>query len=182
MTKPTMSWPERFALLDHYKPQDSQVCSAFNITKDELDVARMMRDAGVFAPSKTLDVAAYANVFSANPGSEPTVATPTIGKSNKSRTGGSTTHVKPESVSKRVKVPQKRGRKGSKIATALLAVTTTQVPVETFIAQHGVSLAVLRQSKRFIDTLDPALQKQIGRVNVRQDAATKRLMIWREDV
>jgi hypothetical protein len=47
--------------------------------------------------------------------------------------------------------------------------------------QHGVSLAVLRQSKRFLAKLDPAIVATIGRINVRQDKATKQLMIWRDN-
>ena len=93
-----------------------------------------------------------------------------------------TTHAKPETASKPAKQLKKRGRKGDKIFKALAAVPTTQMSVDTFIAQHDVSLAVLRQAKRFVATLDPAQAVAIGKINVRQDKTTKKLMIWREDI
>jgi viroplasmin and RNaseH domain-containing protein len=91
-----------------------------------------------------------------------------------------TTHAKPETATKKVKEPQKRGRKGDKITVALTAIPLVPVSVDSFINQYGVSLAVLRQSKRFIAKLDTATQASIGQVNVRQDKTTKQLMIWRE--
>ena len=44
---------------------------------------------------------------------------------------------------------QKRGRKGSKIATAFRDVPLVPVFAETFAARHRVSISVLRQAKRF---------------------------------
>lgn len=185
MSKSTMSWPDRFAVMDHYSPSDEQIRAAFGLTQDELETARTLRAAGTFAPSTTLDVAKYANIFSAT-GSQPTATVapvvsavqPAGGRSTK---GTATTHAKPETATKRVKEPQKRGRKGDKIARALAAVPTLQTPVTTFMQQHGVSLAVLRQSKRFIEKLSADQQAAIGKINVRQDKATKQLMIWREE-
>jgi hypothetical protein len=52
--------------------------------------------------------------------------------------------------------------------------------INAFMQQHGVSLAVLRQSKRFLAKLDPSVATKIGTIKVRQDKATKELMIWRE--
>ena len=180
MSKITMSWPDRFALINHYKPSDAQICASFGLSQDELDTARTLADAGTFRASQNLDVAKYSSVFTAD-GSTPTAtgvaATPTT-KSGKA--GGTTTFTKPETAVKKAKVPQKRGRKGDKIAIALSAVPSTQVPVETFMAQHGVSLAVLRQSKRFLSKLPAEQAAAIGRINVRQDKATKTLMIWRD--
>lgn len=175
--KTNMSWGDRFALIDHYKPEDTAVCAAFGLSQDELDIARTLRSSGTISSSQsTLDVAKYSQVFStpaATLTTQPAVATTT-------KKGNATTHTRPETASKKVKEPQKRGRKGDKIARALAAVPTTQVPVETFMTQHGVSLAVLRQSKRFIEKLDAATQATIGKINVRQDKASKQLMIWRE--
>lgn len=173
MSKMNISWSDRFALMDHFKPSDEQACAAFGLTKDELDTARSMAAAGTFRATPNLDITRYAHVFTAD-GSAPVASIPaTPGPTN-------TTFAKPESATKRVKVPQKRGRKGDKIAIALQAVPMTAVPVDQFIAQHGISLAVLRQSKRFLSKLDPAVAAQIGKVNVRQDKATKQLVIWRE--
>lgn len=185
MSTLTMSWADRFAVIDHYKPTDAQILSAFNLKQDDLDVARELRKAGTFAANATLDVAKYANIFSADGAAPTATSTPTVavpGASKPAKTGTATTHAKPESATKRVKVPQKRGRKGDKIARALASVPTAQTPVTTFMQQHGVSLAVLRQSKRFIEKLSAEQQKSIGKINVRQDKATKQLMIWRETV
>lgn len=176
-----LSWADRFSLIDHYQPSDTAICSAFNLTDDELATARQLRSAGTFTASKNLDCASYAGIFTDTPTvsagpSQTKHAVPT----NK---GGSTTHAvtaKPESATKRVKVPQKRGRKGDKITVALLAAPTAPMPVDAFIKQHGVSLAVLRQAKRFIEKMDVDTQAKVGKVVVKQDKTTKQLMIWKE--
>lgn len=177
-----LSWSDRFSLIDHYAPTDAQIMETFKLTKDELATARQLRASGTFASSKTLDVAGYAGIFSGAQASTPARTTsaviPTVGGP------AQTTHVvtdKPESATKKTKVPQKRGRKGDKITNALLAAPATPVPVEDFIKLHGVSLAVLRQSKRFVEKMDADLQAKIGKVVVKQDKATKRLMIWRTE-
>lgn len=168
MSKITMSWGDRFALIEHFKPSDDQVCAAFGLSQDELDTARMLRDAGTFQASSNVDYTKYANVFTINADGTSAYKQP------------AEAFIKPESASKPVRAPQKRGRKGDKIVTALCAVPTTQVPVSEFMAEHKVSLAVLRQSKRFMAKLDAETASKIGRINVRQDKQTKQLMIWRE--
>lgn len=177
MSKIIMSWADRFAMIDHYNPTDVQICTAFGLSQDELDTARTLRMAGSFRASQNLDVQKYANVFSGE--SSVQVAT-AVNTTPGTKVGGATTHAMPETATKRVRPPQKRGRKGDKISKALLAVPTTQTPVEDFMAEYGVSLAVLRQSKRFIEKLSSDEQATIGRINVRQDKNTKTLMIWRE--
>lgn len=196
-----MSWNDRFALIDHYAPADTAVCAAFNLTQDELDTARTLRAAGTFSSNPNVDFARYKNVFvNVAPAAPSPVETSTSrivglgspdpypitkeqidrGDSAYGVKGSATIHTKPETASKRPKVPQKRGRKGDKIIKALTSIPTTPVSIEGFMEEYGVSLAVLRQSKRFIEKLEPAIQAQIGRVNVRQDKQTKKLMIWRE--
>lgn len=185
--KLTMSWGDRFAIMDQLTPPDSQLCAVFGVTQGELDVARELRDAGTFIATPNLDVSKYSNMFSSSdiPTNQPTRGTVHM---NTTKTPSATTHIvspateKPETASKPVKQPQKRGRKGDKILKALQSVPTAQTPVDTFIQQHGVSLAVLRQAKRFVAGLDPTQAQTIGKINVRQDKATKKLMIWREDI
>lgn len=156
-----LSWPDRFALIEHYAPSsDDVICSSFNVSADELASARQLKTAGTLVASSSFDAARYGNPFDAS-------ATATV-------------HARPESATKRTKVPQKRGRKGNKIATALLAIPTTPVDVETFQKSHSVSLAVLRQSKRFLAKLPADEAAKIGKINVRKDKTTKALMIWRE--
>jgi hypothetical protein len=168
-----ISWSDRFALIDHYTPSDAAICAAFNLTQAELDTARNLRAQGTFVANANLDVAKFDSLFAATtPATQPAampVKTPTA-----------TVHSRPESATKQPKVPQKRGRKGNKITTALQAVPTTPMPVEMFIQQHGVSLAVLRQAKRFVEALPATEASTIGTVHVRQDRATKQLMIWKD--
>lgn len=198
MEKRMLSWNDRFALIDHFRPSDDQVCSAFGLTQDELNTARDLKAAGTFASNPSLDVAQYAGVFNSTAPVDqivvpmptglgtavhrvvskpaPTVDVPRPSTSKQT----TTTHTKPETATRRVKEPQKRGRKGDKITTAFAAIPLTQTPVDDFIKKHGVSLAVLRQSKRFLAAMDPAVAKSLGKINVRQDKETKQLMIWRE--
>lgn len=181
-----LSWNDRFALIDAYKPTDEQVCLAFGVEQSELETARGLRTAGTFIANTQLDTGKYSSVFSASvaaPAATSTGSATTSTKPVKATKSGATTHAKPESATKKVavKIPAKRGRKGDKIAKALQSVTTTPVAVDSFIKQHGVSLAVLRQSKRFLEKMDASLAKKIGKINVRQDKGSKQLMIWRED-
>lgn len=184
-----LSWNDRFALIDYFLPSDPQICVTFGLTQDELDTARALRAAGTFRNTPNFDAIQYDGIFNVEVPevvAAPIVATapirqskPTVATSIRQQPPA-TVHAKPESATRRVKEPQKRGRKGDKIAKALLAVPTSPVSVGTFIAEHGVSLAVLRQSKRFIEGMDTTTAQAIGRVNVRQDKATRQLMIWRE--
>jgi len=176
MSKVVMSWGDRFAVIDHYRPTDEKICQVFGLDAGELEMARMMLKTGTFKVNKSLDVSKYSSLFSDN--SEVQVIT-AVTPGAISKKGSATTHTMPESASKRVRPPQKRGRKGDKISRALQSVTTTKVPVEEFCKQHDVSLAVLRQSKRFIEKLPPDVQATIGKINVRQDGS-KVLMIWKD--
>lgn len=84
-----------------------------------------------------------------------------------------TTTSKPQTASKKPKELKKRGRKGSNILDAFKAVPSTPIPVEEFAQKQGVSVAVLRQAKRFDTTgID-------GRVHVKKDKDSKTLVIWR---
>lgn len=170
--KLSVSWPERFALLEHFKPSDSEACATFGVTPDELSTARDLLKAGTFMVSKSLDVNKYASYFSV-PSTPNTIATtPTA-------TPTATTFAKPESATKKPHVPKKRGRKGDKIQNALLAVPSTPVEIATFMQEQGVSLAVLRQAKRFASVHGDQFVQQVGTINVRQDKTTKKLMIWK---
>jgi hypothetical protein len=173
-----MSWGDRFALIDHYNPSDEAICKAFKLSADELATARQLRIQGTFTANANLDCAKYSATF-ADVAQVP-AATTTVHATPVQKQPTATVHGKPESASKKVKEPQKRGRKGDKIAKALLAVPSNPTSVDTFIKQHDISLAVLRQSKRFIEKLEPTVATSIGTVHVRQDKATKQLMIWRD--
>ena len=171
---PMMSWNDRFALIDAYSPNDYAICVAFNLSPAELKTARALKAAGTFSPNKNLDITKYGNIF-------PEIDEALIAEQTTLK--GPTSH-KPETFTKKAalpKAPQKRGRKGDKIATALMNVPSTPIPVDQFIQQYGVSVAVLRQSKRFLEGMPADVVKQIGRIQVKQNSS-KVLMIWREDV
>lgn len=187
------SWNDRFALIDAFKPGTAAICKKFNIKPQELNTAVALRNAGTFSPTLNLDMSKFDNFFpdELNFDDEQIL---TIQRSdaaiNKIRTvvnpvgEHATVHAMPETATKRTAVkepPQKRGRKGNKIVEALKAVTNEPVPVEAFALAHDVSVAVLRQAKRFTEGLSSTEIEQIGTVIVKQDKATKTLMIWRQD-
>ena len=164
----SMGWTERFALIDRYSPSTKQICSAFGVSNDELHTAQEMRTAGNFGGSVDLNVDEYNDLFPA------VKETATV-----SKTGSATTHTNPKTTktappATATKKMKKRGRQGDKIAQAFLAVPSIPVAVDAFAAQQGVSLPVLRQSKRFDKS------GLTGAVKVKKDKATKVLMIWRE--
>lgn len=166
----SLSWNDRFALIDHYELTDDQVIQAMGVTQDQLDTARDLRGSGHFTPTPNLDVNSYAKMFGVTvpKATKPASAT-SVTKPSKTVTPA------PQTASQPVRVPKKRGRKGDKISKAFSSIPTTAVPAEQFASDNNVSLAVLRQSKRF-DT-----HPQLGTVHVKKDRQTKTLMIWRED-
>jgi hypothetical protein len=167
-----LSWSEQFALIDHFKPTDEQIIRSFGVTQAELNTARSLRAAGTISAAKNIDVESYSDVFL--PESASSSKTSTKSGRTKSSTTTSTTSKAPETATRRVIAPKKRGRKGTKIAAAFKAIPTSPVPVEEFSKQHGVSIPVLRQSKRFDTSPD------LGDVRVKVSKDTGKLMIWRE--
>ncbi len=163
-----LNWSDRFALIDKFKPSDETICQSLDVTQDELNTARELRNAGNFRSAVDIDLNDYADMMT------------TVVKSTKEPTA--TTHTKPKSktadspitATKSVREPKKRGRKGNKIANAFIAIPSTPVSADDFIAEHEVSLAVLRQSRRFDKS------GLTGSVRVKQDKETKTLMVWRD--
>jgi hypothetical protein len=171
---PMMSWNDRFALIDQYKPSNAVICSVFNLNDMELQTANKLREAGTFSPNPHFDTSKFAGIFpdiDDNMDTQPIIQhDPVISN-------------RPETYTKKViiKEPQKRGRKGSKIVQALFAVPNIPVSAKWFSEEHDISLAVLRQSKRFTEHLSPEDTKKIGKICVKQNKE-KILMIWREDL
>ena len=166
-----LNWSDRFAIIDKFNPADEVICEKLNVSQDELDTARDLRAAGNFKSKPDVNISEFAKMLSGSAkAKKPTVTSHTVPvpKTKKVST------VQPTTATKPVKLPLKRGRKGSKIATAFLAVPSTAVPASEFTEQHGVSLAVLRQSRRFDKS------GLVGSVKVKQDKVTKTLMVWRE--
>jgi len=80
----------------------------------------------------------------------------------------------PETGSMPVRVLKKRGRKGDNIAKAFDQVPSIPVDFEEYASLHNVSTKVLRQIKRHDRYTDR------GKVFVRKNKETKKMMIWRE--
>jgi hypothetical protein len=166
-----LSWNDRLTIINHFNPSDAEAISAFDISQNELDVARTQLKTGVFNIDPSLDVESYGHMFAISTENGSTVTSTT----SPARKTGSTTISKRETASAKSGEPKKRGRKGDKILKAFTSIPDTPVVAEEFAKEHGVSIAVLRQSKRF------DLSKTVGTVRVKKDKGTKTLMIWREE-
>lgn len=173
-----LTWDQRFALIDRYAPSDAQATKALGISQAELDTARAMRAKGTIKASTSFDVEGYGNPFEIETSSdEPSSSTVTSTKSVKAPTSVKSIRrdsAPPETATKRIASPKKRGRKGTKIAEAFMAIPYTPVPVDEFAAKYGVSVPVLRQSKRF------DVNAELGVVRVKTNKESGRLEIWRE--
>lgn len=169
-----LNWNERFALIDHYKPSDDQIRAAFGVTAAEYATAKSLRQTGTIVASKDIDVSKYADMFVAPSTGETVTTTKKASAKSETKTTTTTKAVPAESATKRVVTAKKRGRKGTKISEAFKAIPATPVAVEDFARQYGVSVPVLRQSKRFDTSADA------GVVRVKVSKETGKLMIWRE--
>lgn len=163
----SLSWNDRLALIKAYSPSDSVICSSLGVSQDELNTARDLETAGTFVPTADLDVESYGELF----GDESIVAPAKSAPESIVKPGDSD---KPAATATKITAaPKKRGRKGDNIAKAFANIPSTPTSAEGFASTHAVSLAVLRQSKRFDKT-------GLGTVRVKKDKGTKELMIWRE--
>ena len=165
-----LNWPGRLAVLNQFNPSDSDACKVLGISNDELKTARDLEKCGTLVADSGLDTEAYAPLFT--PGAS--VINPKARPSLESVVRDSSKGQPPMSATKKVTAPKKRGRKGDAIAKAFMQVPGVPTPVEAFAQTNGVSLAVMRQSKRFDQSGLP------GGVRVKKDKTTGTLMIWRE--
>lgn len=167
-----LSWDKQFALIEAYKPTDEMILQAFNVSQAELNTARKLKETGNIktATSSEFNTEDYGNPF-LNVNNSSTVTSTTKPTSTKTATKSKA----PETATKRVVAPKKRGRKGTKIDEAFRLIPNTPVSVEDFSKQYGVSIPVLRQSKRFDKSRD------LGDVRVKVNKDTGKLMIWRDN-
>ena len=142
----TLSWADKLALKERFQLSPQEACKAFGITSAELNTAITLAEKGVFFVNKKLNTEIYSDFFTKMRSGEQ-VSLPNVN---------------------RVKV----GAKPSKITKAFDAITTTPQSVDSLIESYDVSLAVLRQSKRFD-------KNNAGRIHIRKDKATGTLMVWR---
>lgn len=143
----TLSWADRLTLIDSFSLNDSEACSAFCVTKQELMAAKDLTARGVFSPNDKLNTTIYSEFF---------------------------TKLRAGELDPSQKTFKPKGTKPSKITQAFEAITDLPQKVETLVAEYGVSLAVLRQSKRFD-------RNGKGQIHIRKDKDTKELMVWRAE-
>ena len=163
-----LGWGQRFRLIEEFNLADDQVCELLSVAQHELDDARNYLKRGVFKVDKSFDVNAFG------------VELETVAKQ---RVVSTTIHnpiTNELATATRLRSPKKRGRKGVSIKNAFRLIpigSNNAVPASHFSEQHNVSLAVLRQAKRF----DSEGESAHGKVRVKQDKETKMLMIWRDE-
>lgn len=86
--------------------------------------------------------------------------------------------VPPETASPPKRKLQKRGRKTTAVADALRKVPSTPVDAELFATECGVSLASLRQVKRFTSAHPDGVVLRDS-IKFKTDKATNKVFIWR---
>lgn len=146
----SLSWGQRFALINAYQPSDADACKALGVTTQELSTARSLVAKGVFQVDSTMNVEPYGILFGRVTTTKPGVDVNVNGSA------------------------KKRGRKGEKISECFLNIPVHPIPATELIEKYGVSLPVLRQFKRFDRSGLPGL------VNVKKDKTTGVLMVWRD--
>lgn len=169
-----LSWSDRFTIIQMANASsdveltNEQICSTFGVDSEELAVALECFEDGIFKTNNNKDYSPYLPLFEGKDiqlvdDREPRQRTlPEI------VVEALTPEERQLFASKR-----KTGRKGNNITRAFKAVPHEPVPVDEFSAKHNVSVAVLRQYKRFDKTGG-------ARVYVRKDKETGVIMIWRE--
>lgn len=160
----SLSWCDRLALIEHYKPTDAEIITILDVTQPQLDTARDLQSTGTLVPTPNLDVDSYGKMFGVT---TPVTKTPVASIVKPSSNQPAQTANRP------IRVPKKRGRKGSAISDAFNIIPEVPVPAEQFAADNKISIAVLRQSKRF----DSFPEK--GIVHVAKSKTTKQLEVWR---
>ena len=155
-----LSWSERIAIIDKFNLTNDQATTVFGVTTNEIMTARNLQQSGKISPVIDFDFSKYEDELNK-------IKRPDLKREIPSIT-------KPVTATKPSKEPKKRGRKGDKIVCTLRSVPSEPTSAEQFASDHNVSLAVLRQAKRFDTTGLP------GDVKVRKDKASGVLMIWRE--
>lgn len=153
MNYENLTWNDKIALINEFRPSIEQIVACFRNTPEEIKSAMLLYRKSMLQPSNA--VSKYGNIFDSD----------TRKKSSEINTNGNT--------------PKKRGRKGNKIITALLAVPSQPVTVKCFMEKYNVSLSVLRQHRRFVEKMTDEQKKLAGDIVVKQDKKTKELMIWK---
>lgn len=161
------NWRDKLSVINEFKLSNAAAVQVFNTTESEIQTARGLVEKGLLSiPALHADERAKW---------EPIVATahsikPFVSSQTTITIAPTTAKV---ATPRKAAIPgAKRGRTGNKIITALNAIPTTPQPIDAFIAAHGISKTVLRQSKRFLDSSI--------KVSIKKDKATGVEMICRK--
>lgn len=170
MLKPIahLSWADRFGILENLTipVTDEDICRVFQVNTQELTVARELRSDGVLRTNPRINHAFYELFFKGETPEFP-AATQRV----------RVLPTPPDMEERRLyasqnKVERPKGRKSNNIDMAFRAIPTVATDVEAFANKNRVSIAVLRQHKRF--------DKYPGTVFVRKNKQTGVTEIWRE--
>lgn len=170
MLKPIehLCWADRFGIIAGMEvtPSDGDICRVFGVGQDDLANARQLYDQGIIRTNPRINVAFYARFFSGEkpefPKGEKRVRVLPHPADNEER----------RLFASQNKTVRPRGRKSNNIDLAFKAIPASPVDVEKFAEKHRVSVAVLRQHKRF--------DKYDGTVFVRKNKETGITEVWRE--
>lgn len=170
MLKPInqLSWADRFGIVKSMdeSPTDADICRVFKVTETELVTARELLDKGILRTNPRVNTEFYSLFFKGQ--------TPEFPKTvQRVRV----LPLPPDNEERRLfasqnKTVRPRGRKSNNIDLAFKAIPTEACDVEKFADKHRVSVAVLRQHKRF--------DKYPGTVFVRKNKETGITEVWRE--
>lgn len=170
MLKPIvqLSWSDRFSILNQMTidvtPED--ICRVFQVTPEDYAVATELLDSGLIRPNPRINHEFYELFFKGETPEFPPAPTrvrvlpaPPDAELIRAQAGNPP------------RVPGPRGRKSNNIGMAFKAIPPDPVNVEEFAKKHRVSIAVLRQHKRF--------DKYPGTVFVRTNKEKGYVEIWR---
>lgn len=171
MSKSTNSlgWGERLAIGQHFGMNDKQIAATFSTSIEEVATARELAQAGTIAIATDVDFSQYESELGVKKSTTKQNTATTTSKPATTDAAAPVTATKPK------KEPKKRGRKGDKIKNAFAAIPAEPTDAEAFISEHGISMNVLRQGKRFDTT------GLTGTVHVRKSKETGQLVVWRDD-
>jgi hypothetical protein len=171
---------EKVAIVSDYDLSNTQtmehVCNVLEVQQDELEAAVGLTADGTFAPAE-LDTTPYQSLFDSTLLTAASAATAVAEPAQTGGIGNPTTS-KPATATKAKKPHKRPGRQGVKIVQAFGKVpegVENAISADDFAKTNNVSIAVLRQAKRFDPTFLTA-----GKVHVKQNKETRQLQIWRE--
>lgn len=169
-----MGWSERMTVCSSFDLQDPQtaqhVCEVLNITEEELESGIGLVAGGDCELNQDIDPAEYTELFDLSK----IKLNEAVAQAPQEQTGTARPDLTqaPQTATS-AKVKGKRGRSGDKIDLAFQSIPHEPVSLESFRTQHGVSVPVLRQQKRF-DKFS-----ELGKVRVKKDGSGE-LTIYRE--